>query len=129
CVVVDAVVGIPAGQVVVLELDELGGPAGAGMRSTHLLPPAETIALAGALGADLRGSRLVGIGGADFTFGADLSPAVEAGLPRLVRALGRTILELAAHRPVEAATLAVLVPGPAFVNPPQTTDPRKESQP
>jgi hydrogenase maturation protease len=127
CVVVDTVVGVPPAQIVVRPLTELSGHAGPGMRSSHALPAVETIALAEALGADLRGSLLVGLGGADFTFGAPLSPVVLENLPRFARMIGRTVLELAARQPAAgsdaSASDAVLVPSP------RASQPRKESQP
>lgn len=97
CIVADAVVGVPAGRVVVRPLSEVRGHAGPGLRSTHALPPGETIALAEALGADLRGSLLVGMGGGEFRLGHDLSPEARAGVPRFARELGRAVLELATH--------------------------------
>jgi hydrogenase maturation protease len=95
CVVVDALVGVAPGVIVDRPLHDLaaqGAPS-----STHLLPPRQVVALAEALGADLAGSRLVGVGGADFTLGAALSPAVRDALPSLTHALGQAILELAAR--------------------------------
>ena len=128
CVLVDTVVGVPAGQVVVRPLVELRGHAGPGMRSSHALPPAETIALAEALGADLRGSLLIGVGGTDFSFGAALSPAVLESLPRFARMIGRTVLELSArHHPTTAPVTAIAATAAASAH--RASQPRKESQP
>lgn len=127
CVVVDTVVGVPPAQLVVRPLAELSGHAGPGMRSSHALPPVETMALAEALGADLRGSLLVGLGGADFTFGAPLSPAVLENLPRFARMIGRTVLELAARQ--RDAASGATVPDAVLTPSPRVSQPRKESQP
>ncbi len=94
CVVVDAVVGIPPGEVVslpLLDVAALGAPA---PHSSHALPAASVVELARILGADLATSRLVGIGIGDVRFGARLSPAVRRGLPGLVAALSAAIAEL-----------------------------------
>ena len=84
-VVVDAVVGVPAGEVVVLPLGIVATArptAGAPVpRSSHVLPVDQLVGLAAALrGAPPRGV-LVGMGGEQFGFGEGLSPAVEAAVP------------------------------------------------
>ena len=96
CVVVDAAVGVPPGEVVTLSLADVAARRGGGApRSSHTLAPDQAIALAATLrGAPPEGA-FVGIGGADFALGADLSPAVRAGLPRLVERLVMEIERLA----------------------------------
>jgi len=96
-VVADAALGIPAGHVVTLTLDEVAGRAAVGTpASSHSLPPDQVLALA----EEIRGSPMrgifVGIGGAEFGFGEPLSPAVEAGLPAFAAALADEIRRLAA---------------------------------
>lgn len=88
-VVVDAVAGIPAGEILRLPLAEIR-PAADGEpvpRSSHMLPLDQLVALAGVLrGADPPG-LLVGVGAERFGFGEPLSPAVAAAIPALARAV------------------------------------------
>ncbi len=95
-ILADAAVGVAAGQVVVVSLAEIArrGP-GATPASSHSLPPDQVLALAGELrGSPLRGV-FVGIGGTEFGFGDELSPAVAAGLPAFTAALAQEINRLA----------------------------------
>ena len=92
CVVVDAAVGVPPGKVVCIPLAEIAErPGGGAPRSSHTLPPDQAIRLAAALRGAPPEGVFVGIGGVDFSLGAGLSPAVEAGLPDLVERLTREI--------------------------------------
>lgn len=96
CIVVDAAVGVAPGDVVVLSLADVGARRDGGApRSSHTLRPDQAIALAATLRGEPPAGVFVGIGGADFTLGADLSPAVRAGLPRLVERLAAEIERLA----------------------------------
>jgi hydrogenase maturation protease len=96
CIVVDAAVGVPPGEVVTLSLADVAARRGGGApRSSHTLPPDQAIALAAALRGAAPVGVFVGIGGVDFELGADLSPAVRAGLPRLVESLVAEIERLA----------------------------------
>ena len=95
-IVADAAVGVSAGTVVIVSLTEISrrGP-GATPASSHSLQPDQVLALV----QELRGSPLVGvfvgIGGAEFGFGEELSPAVAAGLPAFTSALAQEIHRLA----------------------------------
>jgi hydrogenase maturation protease len=96
-VVVDAAVGIAPGAVITLPLEEVTRPGGAVPASSHSLPPDQVLALA----AELRGSvprgSFVGIGGAEFAFGEELSAAVQSGLDAFAGALADEIRRLAAE--------------------------------
>ncbi len=90
-IVADAAVGIAAGQVVVLPLAEIVGRAAATPASSHSLPPDQVLALA----EEMRGAPLdgvfVGIGGAEFSFGEELSEPVAAALPTFSAAMASEI--------------------------------------
>ncbi len=94
--VVDAVVGVPAGQLVSLPLAELG-PAAEGRplpRSSHVLPLDQLVALAGVLrGGDPPG-LLVGVGAERFGFGDPLSPPVARAIPALAATVRRELERL-----------------------------------
>ena len=99
--VADAAVGVAAGVVVTLPLDRVAAgraDSSAAPASSHSLPPDQVLAIA----AELRGSMprgvFVGIGGAEFGFGAGLSPAVAAGLARFASTLTHEIRRLAAPK-------------------------------
>lgn len=96
----DAAVGVPAGEVVTLPLDEVTVRGGqVAPASSHGLPPERVLALAEEIcGLPFRGS-FVGIGGADFGLGGQLSPQVAAGLPALAAALDQAIRSLAPPLP------------------------------
>lgn len=108
-VVVDAVIGVPPGEVVVLPLGRLATAAsddGGGWsasddpmptpRSTHVLPVDQLVALAAALRGSVPRGVLVGLGGACFDLGAGFSPPVEAALPAFGAAIRAEIERLAA---------------------------------
>ena len=97
-VVADAAVGIPAGRIVVLPLEDVARPAGSGASpaSSHTLPPDQVLALADEMrGSPLRGT-FVGIGGAEFRVGEPPSEEVAAALPAFAAALADEIRRLAA---------------------------------
>jgi len=99
CIVVDAVAGIEPGSLVIAPLADLvnaaRGRAGAGrtpaLRSSHELPLEQVLALAATLRAAALWGTFVGIGGACFDVGADLSPSVRAGLPGLAAAIAAEV--------------------------------------
>ncbi len=98
--VVDAVVGVPIGQLVRLPLAEIGPPSKdvPVPRSSHVLPLDQLVALAGVLrGGDPPG-LLVGVGASRFGFGEPLSPEVAGAIPALAAAvrveLERLVTEL-----------------------------------
>ena len=98
-VIVDAVVGIPPGQLISLPLRAIE-PVAEGTpvpRSSHVLPVDQLVALAGVLrGGDPPG-LLVGLGAEDFEFGHPLSPAVAAAIPALARAVRKELERLVAE--------------------------------
>jgi hydrogenase maturation protease len=104
CVVVDAVAGLPAGEVWVRPLaaviDRARDLAGSGRapepRSSHELPVDQVLALAAALREAPPAGTFVGIGGERWDLGAGLSPAVSAALPAFAAAIAAAIDELAA---------------------------------
>jgi hydrogenase maturation protease len=87
CLVLDAVRGIAPGEVVEIPLDRIAGGRGPLPASSHALPPAAIIRLAGALGADLTAGTFIGIGGARFGFGDQITPAVRRALAGYTRAI------------------------------------------
>jgi hydrogenase maturation protease len=96
CIVLDAAVGVPPGEVVMLSLADVAARrSGSAPRSSHTLAPDQVIALAATLRGAPPAGVFIGIGGADFALGAELSPAVLAGLPRLVEVIVREIERLA----------------------------------
>jgi hydrogenase maturation protease len=106
-VIVDAVAGPPAGQLVELDLAVLGsggaGSGGAGqlesVASSHQLPLAEVLALAGLLRGQPLAGRFVGVGIRSVAFGSGLSEPVVAALPALTAAAARAVLQSAAPSP------------------------------
>ncbi len=101
CVVVDAVAGLPPGEVWVRPLpalvDRARALAGAGRapepRSSHELPLEQVLALAAALRDAPPAGTFVGIGGACWDVGAPLSPDVAAGLPAFAAAIAAAVEE------------------------------------
>ena len=99
CVVVDAVAGIPPGEVWVRPLPALVGRAralaGAGRRpeprSSHELPIEQVLALAATLRDAPPAGTFVGIGGSCWDVGAPLTEAVVAGLPAFAAAIAAAI--------------------------------------
>jgi hydrogenase maturation protease len=96
-VVADAAVGVAPGVVVTLPLDEVARSGGAVPASSHSLPPDQVLALAAELRGSLPPGSFVGIGGAEFGFGEELSAAVQSGLGAFARALADEIGRLAAE--------------------------------
>ncbi len=100
CIVLDAAVGVAPGEVVTLSLADVAARSGGGApRSSHTLRPDQVIALAAALRGAPPEGVFVGIGGAAFELRTGLSPAVRAGLPRLVERLVAEIERLAPGSP------------------------------
>jgi hydrogenase maturation protease len=96
-VVADAAVGVVPGRVVVLALEAVAQSSGSGAApaSSHSLAPQQTLAIAGEMrGSPLRGS-FVGLGGARFGFGEELSEPVAAALPDFAAALAAEVRRLA----------------------------------
>ena len=119
-IVADAAIGVAEGEVVVLPLESVAARVGAGggaargdaargdaargdaarggrpvPASSHSIPPDQVLALAAELRGSLPRGVFVGIGGARFGFGEELSPAVIAGLAAFAAALAGEIRRLA----------------------------------
>ncbi len=94
-VVVDAVIGPPAGTIVRERLSDLDRVAVSWAPiSGHQLPLAQTISLARLLGWRGTGTFL-GIGAASFELGEELSEPVAAALPALTAAIEQEVLAFA----------------------------------
>ncbi len=93
-IVADAVVGMPAGSVVVRALEDVAA-GGISPASSHALPPDQVLALAGEVRGSLPRGVFVGIAGERFGFGERLSPAVVAALPAMAATLAAEIRRLA----------------------------------
>lgn len=98
CVIVDAVTGVPVGEILTLPLADLPNrahPIGLVARSTHELPLGELVALAqGMREASLVGS-FVGIGGRSFGFGRALGRVVRAAMPAYRSAIETALIDAA----------------------------------
>jgi hydrogenase maturation protease len=95
--VVDCVVGLPCGEIVDVPLADLPElEARSGATSTHALAPGAAVALAVLLGGVRPDDRFVGIGGASFEMGDDLSPAVSSRFGALVARVADRIGEAVA---------------------------------
>jgi hydrogenase maturation protease len=94
-IVADAAAGVAAGEVVTLPLEAVAGGAEWGApASSHALPPDQILALAREMRGGLPRGSFVGIGGARFGLGEDLSPEVVAAMPAFARALAEEIRRL-----------------------------------
>jgi hydrogenase maturation protease len=95
--VLDCVAGLPVGEILDLPLAELPAlETQMGTTSSHALAPGAAVALAALLGAVRPSDRFLGIGGASFAVGGELSPAVAAQLGVLVERLNERIGEAVA---------------------------------
>ncbi len=104
CIVVDTVVGVDAGTVVTMPLQELAANAhGVSPRSSHALPIGPTLGIAAAIRGALPDGVFVGIGGRRFGFGGRRSRAVTSGMRAFERATEGEVRRLAS---------AALVAGP-----------------
>ena len=101
-VVVDAVVGVRAGEIVVLPLERLADLAAGRIardgreampRSSHVLPVDQLVALATALRGDPPEGVLVGIGGSMFELGSEPSPAVAVAIDDLVARVAEALTD------------------------------------
>lgn len=87
CLLLDTVRSVAPGAVVEIPLAQLLSGDGPAPPSIHALPMPIVVGLAATLGTPLECGAFLGIGGATFTVGEPLSPAVEAGLDRYVAAI------------------------------------------
>ncbi len=95
-VVVDAIRGPAPGTIVVWTLAEVAELREAPTASTHGLPLPAVLKLAAALGGHPLHGRFVGIAGARFTIGSQLSAPVRAALPAAGRAIETALREVVA---------------------------------
>ena len=95
--VLDCVAGLPCGEILDLPLADLPAlESERGTTSSHALAPGAAVALAALLGAVRPTDRFLGIGGASFAIGDELSPAVVARFSALVERLNQRIGEAVA---------------------------------
>ena len=116
CILVDVTVsGSPPGTLHQVPLEKLSPDILPDLRlSTHGFGPGEALALARTLGRPLPRGVFLGIEGESFHLGADLSPAVEAGLPRLESRIRQALEELGKveHEPATGRSRRSLDPSP-----------------
>jgi hydrogenase maturation protease len=93
-VVVDAIRGPAPGTIVVWTLAEVAELPEAPTASTHGLPLPAVLKLAAALGGHPLHGRFVGIAGARFIIGSQLSAPVRAALPAAARAIESAIRDV-----------------------------------
>lgn len=98
-IVVDAVLGLPAGTVVDLPLDEVAslGARGIAPASSHALPLATVLAIAERLAGALPEGRFIGVAGDGFALGDSLSSEVRAAVAPGAARLGHWCRTLAAQ--------------------------------
>ena len=99
CLILDTVVGVNPGEVIELTLDQLASQAAIAPRSSHALPIAQVLGLAGAVRGELPRGRFLGIGGKWFGFGNVRSRALRAGMPAYERCIASAIEHLVAVTP------------------------------
>jgi hydrogenase maturation protease len=99
CVITDAVIGLPVGEIITIPLRELpdrDADAGPTPRSSRAMPIGQLVALAQVMRhAPLAGS-FVGIGGRSFGFGRALGRPVRAALPVYRTAIEAALIDAAA---------------------------------
>lgn len=105
CLVLDTVVGVEAGTIVRIPLDELTRLEDAAPRSSHALPISQVLGIAEAIRGQLPRGLLVGIGGKWFGFGETRSRALRDGMPAFEAAAEQAIQELS--QPVTAKSGSV----------------------
>ncbi len=92
CLIVDAVVGIPPGEVITVPLEALDSAArGLIPASTHTVPLPDALALAAAVRGHPVTGLFVGLGGARFGLGEPPGTAVIAAMPRFKAAIREAI--------------------------------------
>ena len=97
CLVIDTVVGVPAGTIVTKSLEELArNPAGVAPRSSHALSVDDALLIAEAVRGSLPTGTFVGIGGKWFGYGERFSRAVRCGIPAFGEAIKVAVEDLLA---------------------------------
>ena len=94
CLVLDTVVGVEAGSVVELRLDDLADRPTVAPRSSHALPIDQTLGIARAVRGALPPGSFVGIGGKWFGFGDVRSRALRDGMAAFELAIEAAIRRL-----------------------------------
>ena len=96
CLILDAVDGVPPGEVVVVALSALFDDPGFTPRSSHELPLERTLEIAAIIREQPIEGSFVGIGGHRFGYAAPLSRPVRTGIPAFRQAialeLGRLVV-------------------------------------
>jgi hydrogenase maturation protease len=100
CLVLDTVVGVEAGRVVEIGLDELADRPTVAPRSSHALPIDQTLGIARAVRGRLPAGAFIGIGGKWFGFGDTRSRALREGMAAFERAIEAAIRRLTVPEPV-----------------------------
>jgi hydrogenase maturation protease len=95
CLVIDTVVGLEAGRVLELPLEDLVRTTEVAPRSSHALPIQQVLGIAEAVRGNLPRGAFVGIGGRWFGFGTTRSKALRAGLPAFESAVHAAITRFA----------------------------------
>jgi hydrogenase maturation protease len=97
CVIVDAAVGLPSGEIISLPLTELpardaaGGPT---PRSSHVLPIGHLIAIADVMRGPVDGT-FIAVGGHSFGFGRGIGRPVRRALPAFRAAIEAALIDAA----------------------------------
>ena len=104
CLILDTVVGVAAGEVVQLGLDELADRPTIAPRSSHALPIDQTLGIARAVRGVLPSGEFLGIGGKWFGFGDVRSRALRGGMADYERAIEAAIGRLTAPVAVLSTT-------------------------
>ncbi len=102
CLILDTVIGVDAGEVVQLSLDDLADRAPFAPRSSHALPIGQVLGIARSVRGSLPPGLFVGIGGKWFGFGEVRSRALREGMPRFEEAIAAAIATLVAGRAMPA---------------------------
>ncbi|HEY6056639.1 MAG TPA: hydrogenase maturation protease [Candidatus Limnocylindrales bacterium] len=97
CLVLDAAVGVPPGEIIdgsIASLADRARSAGPAPHSSHVLPIGEILGLARAVRGSLPRGAFLGLGSSSFGIGDPLSPAVAAALPGFRAAIAAEIERL-----------------------------------
>ena len=97
CVIVDTAVGVPVGTVVTIPLGELPerDAASPSLRSSHVLPIGQLVAIAQILREHAIDGAFVGLGGRSFGFGRALGRPVRSALPAFRSAIEAALIQAA----------------------------------
>jgi hydrogenase maturation protease len=98
CVITDAVVGLPVGQIVTIPLPDLPARDAAAApvpRSSHVLPIGQLVAIAQVMRDSPLCGTFVGVGGRSFGFGRALGRPVRAALPAFRAAIEAALIDAA----------------------------------